>query len=655
MTESDTFFTPVSSPQVDVPVAQMLDNSSALNQLLDADQEKLLDLIDNLRHSSISEYVELPQVIVCGDQSCGKSSVLEGISGQSFPRGEGLCTTFATELVLRRAEPQIKVKIVPADTKTSMKDWKEMTYDASENLEKLINSAKSHLRSIHKVPEGSFFKDILRIEVSNPNWPPLTLVDLPGLIQSANKNQSKKDIGVVHNLVKTYMRKKKTIILAVLSAENYVANQKALDMAKEMDPRGERTMGIITKPDKLENGTMKEDDFLHYAKNGHAEYKFTLGWHVVRNRGHGEDGYSLEERNRKEEEFFADSIWKRELGNDKLGINALRIRLSKVLGQHIRAALPGIIDDIHCQLQKCEEEIKGFGGLRSTLSDQKTYLTKISDRFQALVRKAVRNDFIDDRFFSKSSMHSAERNLRSFIECSNRRFQHVMYNRGHKWAVSDTSQYFAWSVTTGTEKHGFHSFDAPQSILREEYVEMVENKLMERSNRQLPSTFDPRIVTPLVHEQCSRWRVISHAHIEYVFMAARRLLYDAITEACMGNENTANLLSKYLIDDILERKWAALELKLNEILSPYEKLQVATLNPNFGSSVSYKRKFVKSIQRELDQCGQNLNEDSTEYQLVERIRKFISTAENEPTEFASTASDILDIMHNYYEVSPRLQ
>src|SRR5271155_227195 len=75
----------------------------------------LLDAIDSLRSQGVSHYVSLPQLIVCGDQSSGKSSVLEAISGVPFPRNDTLCTRFATEVILRDAStPGAAVSIVPS-------------------------------------------------------------------------------------------------------------------------------------------------------------------------------------------------------------------------------------------------------------------------------------------------------------------------------------------------------------------------------------------------------------------------------------------------------------------------------------------------------------------------------------------------------------
>src|ERR1700712_2950334 len=86
----------------------------SLQKLQSADQMELLDVVDSLRACGLSEIVALPQLIVCGDQSSGKSSVLEAISGIPFPKQDTLCTRFATEVILRRAaKVEINVSIVP--------------------------------------------------------------------------------------------------------------------------------------------------------------------------------------------------------------------------------------------------------------------------------------------------------------------------------------------------------------------------------------------------------------------------------------------------------------------------------------------------------------------------------------------------------------
>lgn len=84
-----------------------------LEDLQTQGQIELLDVIDALRAEGLSEYTALPQLIVCGEQSSGKSSVLEAISGVRFPRKDTLCTRFATEVILHRAtDESIAVSLV---------------------------------------------------------------------------------------------------------------------------------------------------------------------------------------------------------------------------------------------------------------------------------------------------------------------------------------------------------------------------------------------------------------------------------------------------------------------------------------------------------------------------------------------------------------
>ncbi|KAK3897368.1 P-loop containing nucleoside triphosphate hydrolase protein, partial [Staphylotrichum tortipilum] len=97
------------SPATPPSPTVVLDGDS-LNQLNTPDAKALLDTIDSLREIHVGDIVNLPQIIVVGDQSSGKSSVLEAISGVQFPVDGDVCTRFATELILRRA-PETTVHV----------------------------------------------------------------------------------------------------------------------------------------------------------------------------------------------------------------------------------------------------------------------------------------------------------------------------------------------------------------------------------------------------------------------------------------------------------------------------------------------------------------------------------------------------------------
>lgn len=210
------------------------------NSLQTNDTRSLLDTVDRLRSQGISRYVDLPEIVVCGEQSSGKSSVLEAISGVKFPSKDNLCTRFATELILRRGPmAPVKISIAPDsqvvrtdDEKQILLNFKVSTALEDLHLDTIIESAKVAM-GINDTNKA-FSSDILRVEVSGPDQAHLTLVDLPGLFQAGSRGQSDADSEKVKSLVLRYMRSPRTIILAVVSAKSDFNNQSITRFAREI-------------------------------------------------------------------------------------------------------------------------------------------------------------------------------------------------------------------------------------------------------------------------------------------------------------------------------------------------------------------------------------------------------------------------------------
>ena len=159
--------------------------SEALNGLCSQDRLDLMDSIDSLRSQGIDHFVSLPQIIVCGDQSSGKSSVLEAVFGVSFPVKTNLCTRFPTELVLRRtSHVGARVSIVPHHARRESEKVTLTSFEAKledfEGFSALIDTVKSVMGIL--VHGKTFAKDLLCVEISGPDRPYLPRVDLPGLI-----------------------------------------------------------------------------------------------------------------------------------------------------------------------------------------------------------------------------------------------------------------------------------------------------------------------------------------------------------------------------------------------------------------------------------------------------------------------------------------
>lgn len=141
---------------------------SALPQLMSADRSALLDIIDQLRNLGVNQYVDLPTILVCGDQSSGKSSVLEAICKLPFPKGDNVCTTFATELAIRRApDASVSVWIQPADSRSADEKLEIANFQSSSNdldqFGAMVNDAKAFLIRQYNAGEASYFEDVLHV------------------------------------------------------------------------------------------------------------------------------------------------------------------------------------------------------------------------------------------------------------------------------------------------------------------------------------------------------------------------------------------------------------------------------------------------------------------------------------------------------------
>lgn len=205
----------------------------------------------------------------------------------------------------------------------------------------------------------AFANDLLCLEISGPDRPHLTIVDLPGLIHSETKQQSAADVQLVQEVVRSYMQEPRSIILAVVSAKNDIANQIVLRLAREVGHLGNRTLGVVTKPDIMVGGSATEGMFVSLAKSQDVEFR--LGWHVLKNMDSEKGIMDLRVRNREECEFFERGIWG-DMPRPLVGVASLRARLSTLLLNQIASELPSLIEKSNSNARPA---VNTCGGLAS--------------------------------------------------------------------------------------------------------------------------------------------------------------------------------------------------------------------------------------------------------------------------------------------------
>ena len=288
-------------------------DSTAVHQLQTREHANLLDAIDRLRREGIGAEIGIPQIVVCGDQSSGKSSVLEAIAQVPFPIGKGTTTRFATEVVLRNApEAKINIHISPwiqrnEAERQSIAQWKPtFNVQGPADFARLLEAATTHLKTYDHGHNIKFWYDRLCVQISGPSQPHLTLVDLPGLIQTEADDERSDNPARIMQLVKECLNNPRTVVLAVVNVRTDLENQASIKLIRDMGDAKDRTLGIITNPDRIE-GIDETREVVSLARN--EKLRLGLGWHLLKNLSHEALDRSANSRDEEERKFFGSGTW----------------------------------------------------------------------------------------------------------------------------------------------------------------------------------------------------------------------------------------------------------------------------------------------------------------------------------------------------------
>ncbi|KAL4656606.1 interferon-induced GTP-binding protein Mx3-like [Arapaima gigas] len=325
-------------------------DSNTLNQQFEEKVRPCIDLIDSLRSLGVEKDLALPAIAVIGDQSSGKSSVLEALSGVALPRGSGIVTRCPLELKMKRLKEGQEwfAKITYQDT---VKD-----IDDPSDVERLIREAQDDMAGIGV----GISNDLISLEISSPDVPDLTLIDLPGIARVAVKGQPENIGEQIKRLIRQFITKQETINLIVVPCNVDIATTEALKMAQEVDPEGERTLGILTKPDLVDRGT--EDTVVEIVHNEVIRLK--KGYMIVKCRGQQEilEKLSLSEAIEREEAFFqAHPYFSTLLNEGYATIPNLAEKLTLELVNHIERSLPHLEEQIEAKLAETYAELEKYG------------------------------------------------------------------------------------------------------------------------------------------------------------------------------------------------------------------------------------------------------------------------------------------------------
>ncbi|XP_046352527.2 interferon-induced GTP-binding protein Mx1-like [Haliotis rufescens] len=388
------------------------ERTKALASSFDAEVRPLIDLVDKLRGYGLDSDINLPAVAVIGDQSAGKSSVLEAISGVQLPRGTGIVTRCPLEMRMKHSEDE--------DMWEGKIMYKDMHGEAHEEIILNRESVGELVRKAQKEMTDSakgISDELITLEVTSSDVPDLTVIDLPGIARNAVEGQPVDIEARIKQMIRKYIGRQETIILAVLQCNVDIATCEALKMAKEFDDEGGRTLGVLTKPDLLDKGA--ESGVVRILNN--MEFTLSKGYIIVKCRGQEaiSDGQSLKQALEVEEDFFKSHRHFSSLRPSQWGIPNLSTRLSRELKKHIKKLLPVLKEDVRNKLLETERKLYELGeDPPETASEKRQMALQMVTEFIKITTALTSGQRWDDSKFPPkiNSLYSSAR--RSFVELS---------------------------------------------------------------------------------------------------------------------------------------------------------------------------------------------------------------------------------------------
>ncbi|KAL2343242.1 hypothetical protein Fmac_004527 [Flemingia macrophylla] len=355
----------------------------------------ILDALENLRRLNITEEgIQLPSIVVVGDQSSGKSSVLESLAGISLPRGQGICTK--VPLVMR-----LQNHPLPGPELVLEFNGKMVSTDEA-NVSEAINAATEELAGHGK----GISNNPLTLVVKKNGVPVLTMVDLPGITRVPVHGQPENIYDQIKDMIMKYIKPEESNILNVLSASVDFTTCETIRMSQSVDKTGLRTLAVVTKADKSPEGLLE--------KVTADDVNIGLGYVCVRNRI-GDESY--EDARIEEQYLFESHPMLSKIDKSIVGIPVLAQKLVQVQALSISKTLPEIVRKIHEKLSNNLSELEKLPTDLATV-DAMTAFKHIIEVIKESPTKIIHRGEFDESLSISGKCEKLQRSVKSKIEKS---------------------------------------------------------------------------------------------------------------------------------------------------------------------------------------------------------------------------------------------
>ncbi|KAF4916723.1 Interferon-induced GTP-binding protein Mx [Colletotrichum fructicola] len=603
--------------------------------------------IDRLREIGVADHVALPQLVVVGDQSSGKSSVLESVTGFAFPRAPELCTRYATQITCRRDDfENVVISIIPAANSSNARKETLLGFRCSTGKSKANKVMGIRQKAVSGFGDGTatFAEDTLKIEISGPNQNHLTVIDVPGIFRTATSGwTTDEDIVLVKNMVQSYMKSPRTIILAVVPCNVDIATQEILTMAQAFDPEGVRTMGVLTKPDLAIERAMQQ--IVCELVEG-KRFPLRLG-----------------RKKLLEKAFFSVSPWTRLRCTKRVGVECLSLRLRHLLRDVSKKEFKNVAVEVERQLWTTSKSLEAMGPPRDRPESQRRYLGQLSSDFQDVARRARDGHYSGMEIFDNNQQLRLITNVVALQETFNDTFE----KRGHTRLFEGTQRQRISGTPPvlqilescqGSEMEGI--MQDLHGILRElnygcpeprkdSLLVQIEIAFRRTRGPEL-GTFGGSVLGEVFREQASSWAplVLQHTSraIVLVHMFITRLLALKFPDVTF-RANIFNRLLKEKLRAAYQRAINHVEFLIDVELNgqPY------TLNHYFNSNLQAAQasRLKQTLQKVIGSKESSLDDTQESGWWV--TEEMLSKLTQDRSNAEQVRVDIHDILFSYYKVA----
>ncbi|XP_023018189.1 dynamin related protein 1 isoform X2 [Leptinotarsa decemlineata] len=513
--------------------------------------EALIPVINKLQdvfNTVGSDAIHLPQIIVLGSQSSGKSSVIESLVGKSFlPRGTGIVTRRPLVLQLVYCPKEDKDHRNAHDGTVEIDEWgvflhaKDKIFRDFEQIRLEIEAETARMAGSNKgiCPEPINLK-IYSTKVVN-----LTLVDLPGITKVPVGDQPPDIEQQIRELVLKYIANPNSIILAVVTANTDMATSESLAIAKDVDPDGRRTLAVVTKLDLMDAGT----DAIDILCGRVIPVKLGIIGVVNRSQQDIMNNKTIKD-SLKDEATFLQSKYPTLAARN--GTPYLAKTLNRLLMHHIRDCLPDLKTRVNLMMSQYHSLLSSYG---EDISDKSKTLLQIITKFASAYC---------------STIEGTSRNIETTELCGGARICYIFHET------------FGRTLDSIHPLSGLHKIDILTAIRNANgprpalFVPEVSFELLVK--RQIRRLEEPSLrCVELIHEEMQR--IIQHCgnEVQQEMMRFPRLyekIVDVVTQLLRRRLPTTNVMVENLV---------AIELAY-----------INTKHPDFYKEISMVPSMIKS-------------------------------------------------------------